>query len=414
MAEAFPSESVLSEGGAQGRGLVGAFESAWFVYFLTGFYVVADDYLPIPSFYLVVGVFLLYFAMARPFQLAEVALKPIFWVWALTMLIPLLLYFSGGSANPFAWSSATLRTTIFAAFAGSAVLLSAPRGAETLRAAARIALATAVLLSFADLVFENPYNRSEETGRTSGLYADANTSAAAIGALLLLAVDVTKQSFKGLLVVGISVLAIISTQSRSGMIFAVFLLAAYLLLPRGPGTLPGFARFGVGLIGLVFIVGLVLITPLLIDIDTAEAWRLQSLLTLDFDDGSAQGRVVRFEFALSQFLDNFWSGKGIGAPRFYGIFSHNAFLETAVEYGVGGLLIYLFLIGNAFFRCFRFGIQKSWTPILITTQILYYSFFSHTIQQLPVYAVFFAGILVGTFFEEHDSKDSLTGPGAPA
>ena len=412
MAEAFPSESMLPE--TSTRGLSGAFEAAWFIYFLTGIYAVVDEYLPVPSFYLVVGVFLLYFALARPMHLAEVALKPVFWVWSLTMLIPLLLYFSGGSGNPFAWSSATLRTTVFAAFAGSAVLLSGPGGAQTLRTSARVALATAVLLSFADLVFENPYNRSEGTGRTSGLYADANTSAAAIGALLLLAVDVTKQTFKGMLVVGVAVLAIISTQSRSGIGFAALLLAAYLFLPRGPGTLSGAARVVIGLVGLVFIVGLVLVTPLLIDIDTSEAWRFRSLLTLDFDDGSSQGRVVRFQFALSQFLDNFWSGRGLGSPRFYGIFSHNAFLEVAVEYGIVGLMIFIFLIGNAFFRCLRFGIRKSWTPFLIASEVVYYSFFSHTVPQLPIFAVFFAGVLVGTFFEKPDSDDSLATPGVPA
>jgi len=405
---------MLSESTSSSRSLGDSLEVAWLVYFLTRSYTVFDDYLPLPSFYLVVGTFLMFFALARPLQMAEVAAKPIFWLWSLTMLAPMATYYLGGPPNPFAWSSVVQRTTIFAAFAGSAVLLSGPGGFDTLRKAARISLAIAIVFNFADLVFENPYNRSEATGRSSGLYADANMSAAAIGSLLLLSVDITKQNLKGMLVVGLSVLAIISTQSRSGMLFAALLLAAYLFLPRGPGTLPVGSRLAIGLAGLALMAMTLVAAPLLFDIDTSGSWRLRSLVTFDFADGSSQGRLWRAERAFTHFLEHFWTGRGLGSTRFYGIFSHNAYLEVAVEYGIGGLLLFLFVIGNAFYKCLRFGVMNSLTPFLLTFQIAFFSVFSHTVPQSPVYAVIFAAIFAGTLFRSPPLSDRFPTPGIAA
>ena len=412
LAEAFASDSTFSETESAGRGFRLYFEVIWLVYFLTNSYIVIDDYSPIPSFYPMVGIYLLYFALVCPLQVSQVVAKPLFWFWSITLVVPAAMYFLGSSPILFAWPTLVLRISFFACLAGSAVLLSGPDAPRVLRTAARISLAIAVTLSFADLFFENPYNRAEVTGRTAGLYSDTNKSAAAIGTLLLLSVDISKQSFKSILVVGISVLAIISTQSRSGMIFSAILLAAYLFIPQGRGTFSLSSRLGIGIAGVFVLFLAVAVAPALIGLDTSGSWRITSLLSLDFSDPSSQGRLDVLSYAVSQFFDAFWSGHGLGSARFYDISSHNAYLELAFEYGVGGLLLWVFLLLVPIVKSMRFGLSSSITVLMITFQIFYYGFFSHGAPSFVVFAVFFAAVLTGAAYMNPDQTQTLESQGS--
>ncbi len=412
MAEAFASDSTFSATESGGRSFGLYFEAIWLVYFLTNGYMVIDEYLPISSFYPVVGIYLLYFALVCPLQVGQVVAKPLFWVWSMTVVVPAAMYFLGSSPILFAWPTLVARISFFACLAGSAVLLSGPDAPRVLRTAARVSLAIAVTLSFADLFFENPYNRAEETGRTAGLYADTNTSAAAIGTLLLLSVDISKQSFKNFLVVGISVLAIISTQSRSGIIFSAILLTAYLFIPQGRGTFSLSSRLGIALAGAFFLFLAVAVAPELIGLDTAGSWRITSLLTLDFTDASSQGRLAVLSYALSQFFDAFWSGHGLGSARFYDISSHNAYLEVAFEYGIGGLLLWLVLLLVPVIKSVRLGLSSSIAVLMISFQIFYYCFFSHTVPTSVVFAVFFGAVLTGAAFMNPDQSQILESQGS--
>ena len=386
--------------GPQSRSLHHTVGVIWLVYFLSGISIAVDNYIPIPSFYPIAGGILLYFAVARPLQVIEFVSKPIVWLWAATALGPLAIYFLGNYSNPFAWFSVVGRVNFFALLAGSGVLFMDPGGFRMLRSAARIALAVAVLTNFADLIWENPYNSSEELGRTAGFYSDANRAAASIGALLLLSVDISKQSIKGLVIAGFSILAIIGTQSRSGILFGGLLAVGYLFLPRGPGTLSAGARMGIGLAGVVSLVLIVLTASQALDIDGEQAWRIRSLITLDISDSSSQDRFDAVAFAVRGFVDNFWGGTGLGGSHYYGFAPHNAYLEIGLEYGIGGLLLYLFFIVHAGMKSLQFGLKRTQAQFLILLQLVYYGFFSHTVHGSPVAAVFFAAVIANTLVEQ--------------
>ncbi|MCS5636267.1 MAG: hypothetical protein NZ990_07100 [Myxococcota bacterium] len=375
------------------------------VYFFTNSYIFFGGVLGINAFYPVVVLYGLHFAVARPLQVAQVITLPITWVLALTALVPLVLFASGAGVNPFSWSSVVGRTTFFATFAGTSVLLLDPNGPLTLRRAARISLAIAVALNFFDLFLDNPFNRAEGTGRTAGLYSDANNSAAAIGTLLILSIDFSKQSVRDLLIVGISSLAIIATQSRSGMAFGALILLVYLAAPRGPETFTGAARIGLGLGGSLALALGAVVGFQLADLSWEQTWRIQSLLFLDLGDPSTTGRLDRASYAVEQFFKYFWTGRGLGGSRYYGIFSHNSFLEIGLDYGIGGVLVYVGLISYVAIKALRFGLVQNIGTVIIAIQIAYFSMFSHTVHSFTVFAVFFAAVAVNATISSPEERD---------
>jgi O-antigen ligase len=275
-----------------------------------------------------------------------------------------------------------------------------------LKTAARISLTIAILTNFVDLIIYNPYNTAEGSGRTAGFYGDANLAAAAIGTLLLLSVDFSRQNLKSMLVVGVSVLAIIATQSRSGIIFSVLLSAIYIFLPKGRETFSMGARLSLAAGGLSLLVLVVVTTGRLLDFDASQAWRILSLLTLDVGDTSSEGRLFFAQDALIGFLDSPWTGLGLGGPGWKQYTPHNAYLMVALEYGIGGLVIYLIVILHAVGKAFRFGLRRASTVLLLIFQFAYYSFFSHTVQSNTVFAIFFAAVIVNATISEPIESDA--------
>ena len=408
MAEAIPSNSNIQTVPSAKWNLhyfAGVF---WLVYFLTNSYVWINDLIPFPSYYPLIGTYLLYLALTSPLQVAEFISKPITWLWAFTALVPLSLFLLSSSGNPYGWLSVITRVVFFSVLAGSGVLLLHKDSRRILRTAARISLVFAVIINFGDLVFYNPYNSAEVTGRSAGFYGDANISAAAIGSLLLMSVDLNKQTVRSFFFVGISVLAIIATQSRSGMTFGVLLLAAYLFLPSGRGTFSIGARLGIGAAGLLMMVIVILGVGQLLGIDSEQAWRIKSLVTLDVGDTSSQGRIASAQEAFRTFSDSFWTGMGLGSTRIYGYFSHNAYLQIGLEYGIFGVLTYVAVIGYGFVKVFRFGFRRSLGHLLLTFQIAYYSLFSHTVQNNSLVAVVFAAMIVNATIAEDEDQGEET------
>ncbi len=408
MAQALPAISTAPVVPASKWTLHYAAGVFWLVYFLTNSSVWINDLAPFPSYYPLIGTYLLYLALTSPVQVFEFITKPITWLWALTALVPLALFYFGSSHNSYAWGSATIRVTYFSVLAGTGVLLLHPDGFRILKTAAKISLAFAVVTILLDLVVYNPYNSAEGGGRTAGFYGDANLAAAAIGTLLLLSVDFSRQNLKSMLIVGISLLAIISTQSRSGIIFAFLLSAAYIFLPRGRDTFSGGTRTTLAVSGLFLLIITVVIAGQILDIDSSQAWRIRSLLTLDISDISSQGRIYSAEDALDGFLSAFWTGLGLGALPAYAYSPHNAYLAVALEYGVGGLVLYFVVIIHALSKVFRFGIRRALTNLLLTFQFAYYSLFSHTVQTNTIFAVFFAAVIVNATISEPEENSSET------
>ena len=374
----------------------------WLVYSFTEIYGLFAVTLGVNLFYPVIVLYLLYFAVARPVRVIQVILMPVSWFVALTALIPILMFFAGGGGTPFAWSSLVSRVSFFALFAGSAVVLLDPNGPEILRKSARISLYIAMAMNFGDLFFENPLNRAEGTGRVAGLYGDANNSAAALGTLLLLSLDFSKQSVRDLALLGLSLLAIVATQSRSGILFGGLIFLVYLVVPRGTGTFSGTGRLGLGFSALLALSLGAVVGFQLADLDFDQIWRIRQLIFLDFEDTSTAGRLERTVYTTEKFLEYFWTGRGLGASRFYGLFPHNAFLEIGLEYGIGGVLVFIGLILYTVIKAFRLGIRQNIGIAVIAFQIAYYSMFSHNVHTLSLFAAFFSAVAVGAAFKQSE------------
>jgi hypothetical protein len=220
-----------------------------------------------------------------------------------------------------------------------------------------------------------------------------------------LSIDFSKQSVRDLLVVTISSLAIIATQSRSGIIFGTLILMVYLAAPRGTGTFSGTARIGLGLgaslaLGLAAVVGFQLA-----GLSSEQAWRIQSLLSLDVTDTSTTDRLEVASYAVEKFFEYFWTGRGLGGSRYYGIFSHNSFLEIGLDYGIGAVLIYVGLILYVVFKAFRFGLAQNLGMVIIAFQIAYYSMFSHSVHSSSVFSIFFAAVAVNATIRSPEERD---------
>ncbi len=385
--------------------------AVWLVYWLTNSYVWINDLLPFASYYLLTTIYMLYFFVFKQTQIMGFLSRPIVWVVALTALIPAVMYLVGGSATELRWYSAKMRIIAFSAFAGAGVFLTGPEGPRILQRAAAISFFVAIAANLIDVAAHNPYNSAEGI-RSAGFYGDANISAAAIGALLLLTFDVTKQSRNSMLALGMALLAILVTFSRSGIVFGLFLSFAYLIFPRGPGTFSMGARAGIAISGLLTLILVATVATQVLDIDTSAAWRLRSLVTQNFEDHSAQERMERANWALDELLKNFWTGGGLGAANSLLAYSHNSYLEIGIDYGIFGVLTFTLLISLGLFQMLRYGWKRAATAGLLSIQYLFYSNFSHGVPasscMLVILATFAAGILIK---EPETANDNSTLPG---
>lgn len=354
--------------------MVGVF---WITYWASNLYVAFGALLPFMDYYVVTAILLMYIALARPTSLIQIAGKPMMWLWALTAIIPAIMYLDSQYGS---YSVGTFKTRIvyLSAIGGMAVILLDNRRESLLRSAAKLSLAITVTLNVIDLLVGLPISRAE--GRAAGLWRDPNITAAALCSMLLIAVDPRKPSRRDMFLVALSLFAILITFSRSGILFGTALGLVYLFGPKGPGSLPMSTRLNISFAAILLLaVGSVILLSVS-DIQVGGAfWRIESLLSFDTSDASAQGRREAFLFALERSLEFFWTGRGLGASQYYGVYSHNAYLEILYDYGIFGLLIYLFFISQGFFQLLRYGWRRAAIPGLLSINLLYYGMFAHTL-----------------------------------
>lgn len=382
----------------------------WLVYWMTNSYRWIADVAPFFDFYVVTGAFLVYFAMVRPVQVINMISRPALWLVSLTALIPILLYLTAADRSIYTYLEIRTRIVMFALIAGSALVMADKDGPWLLRRAALISLSIAIFVNFAEYFIENPYNRSPTGSRSAGFYADPNIAGAAIGTLLLLALPIRKQTMKSLMIASLAYVAILATLSRSGMLFATILIAAYIFLPRGPQTLPASTRAAVGLGGLGAALGLATVAIFFFNLQDLEVWRLASAFTLDVSDASAQSRVDFATFAFDRFLDYFWTGRGPGAAREYHVSAHNTYITLGYDYGILGILGYMILVGWGAFKVLRYGWRRATTYFFLSFQVAYYSLFAHDVHANAVFAVMFASFLTNASLDAPEGRPTEASP----
>ena len=389
----------------------------WLWYWLSNSYVWIGDTIPFFDYYVVVALFLIYISLARPVQVIQFMTRPGIWLWVITVIVPAIMYFSLDRPSSFNYVELRTRITFLSIVGGTALVLNDPDGGRILRRAAGLALLMAILVNFSEIFVTNPYNRVTTGGRSAGFYGDANISAHAIGAILLLSVDITKQSRRGLVIVGFALLGILITLSRSGIAWGAVLGFGYLFFPRGRDTLPFGSRLAVAWAGLFAAVLIVSFAVIVLDFDTRESWRLRSMLTLDIRDDSSQGRIDRLLHGIEQMQRDLWTGRGPGESRSHDLVAHNTYVTVGYEYGLIGAAIFGGLIGWGWIKLLAHSWRRAATYGMLSTQLAFFSMFDHTMFSHPVIAtilgIFLSNAALSDPEEEHDPGASERPPMPP-
>lgn len=382
--------------------IVGVF---WMTYWMANLYLGFSFILPFLTYYVMTGILLVWVALTRPQSLIQIATKPLIWIWTLTAIIPALMYLDS-SYGSFAYGAFTNRVVYLSAIGGMSLILLDKDGEKVLKTAATISLLITIGLNLIDIVFTLPFSRAP--GRAAGLWMDPNISAAVLCATLPIAINPLRSTKQGLLLVGLTYLAILVTFSRSGILFGTFLTLVYLFAPNQTGGLSASSRISVAAItGILLTVGSILIISIF-GVDLQSLWRIESLLALDASDSSSQGRLTRLLWSLERVTEFFWTGRGLGASAYYGTASHNTFVTVVYDYGVGGLLLYLTLVSWGLFQMLRYGWRRALVPGLLSLNILYYGMFAHTVHTASGMAIPMVIFMLKMLIDPAEPRRGLT------
>jgi hypothetical protein len=361
----------------------------WFVVVLSGVIQYLIYRTGLSLYYPFIGLFLPYFAIFRLPQILALATKPQFWLWTLTVFVPVVLYFAGSND---ADATLTMKTRIiyFSTLAGSALMLIAPDARRILRVASLIVLSWSIPICFVELVIPNLLSTAE--GRAAGLYGNPNDASMAMLVCLLLAIDVTKQTSRSLVLLSLGVAAVFATFSRSGMLFASALWAWYSLAP-GSRTISGGRRIVVlGAIAFVAVLAIAWVSQN-VTLSGEAAVRLRSFFGADVSDASSVERAIRASYSLDLFLSN-PLGNGMGYVERISIRPHNTYLHLAIDYGVFGLALYLAILLSGLTKAALVGWRRGANSFLVATLLIYSGLFTHYVAGTTYFTVAFAALAV--------------------
>lgn len=216
-----------------------------------------------------------------------------------------------------------------------------------------ILLATMVLLTgsmFMDVF--NPGFFSTEVARAAGFPGNANLASVIIILLAASALEynVAKSPILDFTILGLSLLAIIMTQSRSGLIELVILVIfyVYMNITKGGMGVKKLSIFMAGLTGFFLLFSL-LITFLLNKAQMFQTYntRFTHLISNQrIDDGSSDSRLGAVYDALHLINESPLIGHGTGFSRTMIELPHNIYLQQWINNGILGLLSYIFLLAT--------------------------------------------------------------------
>lgn len=355
-------------------------------------------------YYPFVAIFLPFFLLFCLPQMVRLITNVQFWMWMLTVIIPVLLYAFGRTGSMGAAQSLKQRTVYFSLVAGSAVILGMPDARRILRTGSLLVLAWAIPVCFVELLVPNLFSTAE--GRSAGLYGNPNAASMAILICVLGAVDLRRQTTRSLLLVSLATAAVFTTFSRSGILFAGALWALHAFLPaRAEGGLRGPQRLIV--IAFLVITGIAAVAWLAqrVVLSDAAEMRLHSILAGDVSDGSSELRQDLAERGLAMLADE-PLGRGVGYVDGMERLPHNTYLYIAIDYGLPGLAFYIVLLLAGFLRSAAAGLQRGANAILLALLLVYASIFTHYVAGTTFYSVAFAAVLTGALILPLDSRAS--------
>lgn len=374
-------------------------------------------YAPINPYYSLVAIYLPYFLFSRSRQMLAVAARPLFWGWLATAVVAVLLYWASDRSTE-GYDSMRARIVVFSGIAGSMVILLGNEPLKLLRSAAKIILATSVLLNLVEVVVPL---FSTAPGRSAGFFQNPNVAAAGIIICVIVLLDFRRHTGRNMLVLALGFVGVVTTFSRSGMLFLALLWVVYTLLPRGQGG----SHVANRLIVMVAL-GLVVLGALLTAwqfgaISEVGEQQIDTIIEMR-EDASAHKRRMAAINAWRLFTHHPFTGLGIGAPEHFVLSTHNTYLHLATEFGILGLLFFLVLAFGPAVKVLRWGLARSTTHVIVLAFVFYYGAFDHYIHSHGVFTVLFAALAVDTLIDREPRpsaqgvgvRDRIDWRGAPA
>jgi O-antigen ligase len=215
--------------------------------------------------------------------------------------------------------------------------------------------------------------------RAAGVMGDANTAAFIAISLAALLLRYDRLRGRDALLLVLTLLAVLATQSRGGLLLFLLLAGGYLLLTREALKGANLALTVLGTIGAVaFLIGVLL--PSLSGLAGFSDWegqrRLQ-MLTFQRDlvpeDESRVGLVADY---LELIEERAFIGHGTGFMRRLPTGAHNIYMRYWLDNGVAGLLAYMAFLGSAALLLWH---RRFWGGLIFVGLATLQGFFSHTL-----------------------------------
>jgi hypothetical protein len=286
--------------------------------------------------------------------------------------------------------------SVFASFVVVTLLVSLVTR-RALSAVLLVALCVAAAINHYEF-FVAPNTWSLAPGRAAGLFVNSNESAAVIAGLLALWLAVQSHRIWFSWAVGLfAVSAIVVTFSRGGIAIVMLGCLGALHVPRVLRRGITLGQVTLAATG-AFMLGWLLSSLSSLNLAEDAAMRLESLLTGAFDDSSSLTRELALRIYLDRFFDNPLTGAGAFGTLLDvdGMGPHNAFVAAGSDFGIGGLCVYLGLIGLGFFGSGS-RVAHSWhgeVMVVCSVWFITASVLSHNVFYSS-WGAMFAGILCG-------------------
>ena len=298
--------------------------------------------------------------------------------WCFGYLWVTLVWFLLGTQSEMAWQE--VRWRILAIFEILGFLAIFMDGKAHLYA--RLTLVVAVHVGIVINVFElfAPNTFSNVSGRSAGLYVNANMSAEALVLGMMLGVTALPSWYRGIFVVLTSV-GVFVTYSRAGLI-GWFIVVGGLMLGQFIGA-RHLVRIG---LVTVFLLGLVLLPKadqILTTLERAGALNAdtQERLTwftdpLGVDDKSGSSRKSVAREAWERVTERPFFGGGTGSVhKGLDIPPHNQFLSHMIDHGMFGAILMPLLLLALIWRATG---ESRRVAIIFSCVVFWFSFFTHT------------------------------------
>jgi O-antigen ligase len=382
----------------------------WFVLLLSSVMQWANYVTEANTFYPFVTLFVAYFLLFRVRDLLKVLSYFQFWVWAGTVLFAIVLYQAGGGDE---WARVSMRQRIvnFSSLAGTALILLDPERKRILRTAGLITLGFSIPMLFFELVVPNVF--STAPGRSAGFYQNPNDACAGLLLCLLFVIDLRRPTTRSLMLVSLVFAAIVTTFSRQGLLFGALLWLYYGLIARGRGGLSSGKRVFVfvGLVMALLIGGFIVSQQ--VEFSDEALMRFYSIVRGDVSDRAALGRLDKAQASLDAVLQSPWTGLGLGAVERYRFVPHNTFLYIGVDYGIGGVLVFTFILLFNLARSMLAGWERGSTSIAVSLLLIYTSAFTHYVHSTNFFAVAFGALIVDALIEPKRPRRPVASPSEP-